>query len=192
MPRTTTFLALLLAVGAYAAPTRAAEPVTPEGWGITLSFPDNGELSLPGEPGMEDSDVAFLWQVVSDNPLEDPVYQIDGSTIEGDDPAPMSAEAFDAFYTQMVEDLGADEKFTVLGSVKDEQHAGRRWQAFDLREKQEGTDEQGKPTERSINYLSYFALDGEDLRLVNFYYEPTEDGTAPAGVQAIVAATLGS
>jgi hypothetical protein len=194
MPRFAAATAFML-LASLALAAQAADPqaITPEGWGITFNLPGNGDVALAGDEGMEDGELAFLWQVVSDNPMADPVYQIDGSTIEGDDPeAPMTAEAFEAFYGQMVEDLGSDEKFTVIGTVENEQHAGRRWQVFDLREKQAATDDEGKEYERVINYLSYFALDGEELRLVNFYYEANENGNAPTGVAEIVNATLGA
>ena len=154
---------------------------TPPGWSLAIGLPDYGKVFQPGDPEWgAGADLDWSWQSQIDDTKTVPLYRIDGQTIhlkadDGSEQVLTDAD-FEAYYDAMLQEWAKDKTFTLLSSQKDYPGAGGRlWHMFQLHE-----DAKSGP-------LDYYALLGREddglLRMISFYYAPTDD---PDTQQAIL------
>lgn len=157
---------------------------TPPGWTLSIGLPDYGKAFEPGDPEWpagSESDWTWLSQI--DDLASVPLYRIDGATIhlkanDGTEQV-MNDEQFEAYYAAMVKEWTSNKDFTLLDSMQDYPGAdGRLWHMFQLNE------------QTPDGPLDYYALLGQDddgtMRMLSFYYAPTDDKDTQEAILGMV------
>lgn len=167
----------LPAVNAFAAEKEDEEALlhsfTPPGWAFSVGLPTYGQLFQPGDPSWAaDADLDWSWLSQIDDTVAVPIYRIDGQTIHVNGPdgaeTTVNDEQFAAYYTDLVKEWSNSQTFTLIDSQADYPGAdGRPWHMFNLHEA------------AAAGPLDYYVLLGRDddstLRMISFYYAPTDD-----------------
>jgi hypothetical protein len=179
-------LAVLPAAAARAAEDEAEllHSYTPAGWGLSIGLPDYGQVYQPGDPSWAaDADLDWEWLSQIDDTITVPLYRIDGQTIHlaGPDGAEttVSDAQFEAYYAALVKEWSNSATFTLLGSEQDYPGAdGQLWHMFNLHET------------AAAGPLDYYVLLGRDddnmLRMISFYYAPTDDAEMQDAILGMV------